>query len=101
MLKKWIGDPLSILFLEGLEVDTQLCSDKVSVEIVDRQVMKFRNKYIASVKILWKNHILKSVTWEVENNMCPDNLTLFLPLLFNVDVRIPSYFLFMKGHKYF
>ena len=69
MLKKCIGDPKSILPIEGLEVDENLSYEEVSVEILDRQVMSLRNKEVASVKVLWKNHLVEGVIGEVEANM--------------------------------
>ncbi|WMV29152.1 hypothetical protein MTR67_022537 [Solanum verrucosum] len=52
MLKKCIGDPVSILPLEGLEVDKNLSYEEVPVKILDRQVKRLRNKEVASVKVL-------------------------------------------------
>lgn len=43
-LKKCLGDPISILLLEGLEVYEYLSYENVQVEILDHQVMKLRNK---------------------------------------------------------
>ncbi|XP_049381263.1 uncharacterized protein LOC125845777 [Solanum stenotomum] len=51
MLKKCIGDPVSILPLEGLGVDENLSYEEVLVDIFDRQVKKLRNKEVASVKV--------------------------------------------------
>ncbi|KAH0720584.1 hypothetical protein KY290_005079 [Solanum tuberosum] len=50
MLKKCVGDPTYIVPLEGLEVKEYLSYEEVSVEILDRQVKKLRNKEVASVK---------------------------------------------------
>ena len=58
MLKKCIGDPVSILPLEGLGVDENLSYEEVPVEILDRQVKKLRNKEVVSVKVLWRNHLV-------------------------------------------
>ena len=58
MLKKYIGDPESIQPIEGLSVDENLSNEKVPDEILDRQVKKLRNKDVASVKVLWKNHLI-------------------------------------------
>ena len=51
MVKKCIGDPVSILPSEGLGVDENLSYEEVPVEILDLQVKKFRNKEVASVKV--------------------------------------------------
>ena len=44
MLKKCIGDQVSILPLEGFEVDANLSYKDVEVDILDRQVNSLRNK---------------------------------------------------------
>ena len=52
MLKKCIGDPESILLIEGLGVKDSLCYEEIPVQILYRQVMKLRNKEVVSVKVL-------------------------------------------------
>lgn len=69
MFKKCIGDPVSITPLEGLGVDESLSYEEVSVEILDRQVKRLRNKEISSIKILWRNHLVEGATWEDKANM--------------------------------
>ncbi|WMV18693.1 hypothetical protein MTR67_012078 [Solanum verrucosum] len=64
MLKKCIGDPVSILPLEGLGVNENLSYEEVPIEIIDRQVKMLRNKEVASVKVLWKKHLVEGATWE-------------------------------------
>ena len=44
MLKKCIGDPESILPIEGLGVKDNLSYEEVLIQIIDRQVKKLRNK---------------------------------------------------------
>ena len=44
MLNKCIGDPMSILPIEGLGVDEKLSYEEVLIDILDRQVKKMRNK---------------------------------------------------------
>ena len=46
-----------------------LSNEEVSVQILDRQVKKLRNKELVSVKVLWKNHLLEGATWEAETDM--------------------------------
>ncbi|WMV45520.1 hypothetical protein MTR67_038905, partial [Solanum verrucosum] len=69
MLKKCIGEPVSILPLEGLGVDENLSYEEVPVEILDRQVKNLTNKEVASVKVLWRNHLVEGATWEAEADM--------------------------------
>lgn len=48
----------------NLEVDANISSEEVLVEILDRQVNKFRNKEISFINVLLKNHLVGNVTWE-------------------------------------
>ena len=69
MLKKCLGDASSILPVEGLGVDENLSYEEVPVDILDRQVKRVRNKEIAIVTVLWRNHLFKDATWEVKDDM--------------------------------
>ena len=69
MLKKCIGDPESILPIEGLGYQDNLSSEEVPVQIFNRQVKKLRNTEVDSVKVLWKNHLVEGATWEAEADM--------------------------------
>ena len=59
-------DPMSIFLIEGLRVNENLSYEEVPVEILDCQVKKLRNKEIASIKVLWRNHLVEGATWKVE-----------------------------------
>ena len=52
MLKKCIGDPESILPIEGLGVKDNMSYEDALVQILNRQVKKLRNKEVASVKVV-------------------------------------------------
>ena len=69
MLKKCLGDPASILPVEGLGVGEDLSYEEIPIEILDRQVKRLRNKEITTVKVLWRNHLSKGVTLEAEADM--------------------------------
>ena len=69
MLKKCLGDFASILRVEGLGADEELSYEEVPVEILDRQVKRLRNNEIATMKVLWRNHLGEGATWEVEADM--------------------------------
>ena len=69
MLKKFLGDPTSILPVEGLGVDEDLSYEEVPVEILDRQIKRQRSKEIATVKVLWRNYLVEGATWEAEADM--------------------------------
>ncbi|WMV32792.1 hypothetical protein MTR67_026177 [Solanum verrucosum] len=69
MLKKCTGDLASIIPLEGLGVDKSLSYEEVPLEILDRLVIRLKTKEIASVKVLWRNHLVEDGTLEAEANM--------------------------------
>ncbi|XP_027772658.1 uncharacterized protein LOC114077178 [Solanum pennellii] len=58
MLKKYLGYPTSILLVEGSRVDENLSYEEVPIEISHRQVKRLRNKEVATVKVLWQNHLV-------------------------------------------
>lgn len=63
LLKKCIGDPASIVSRVGVG-DSLSFSEKVPVEVLDRQIRRLRNKEVALVKVLWRNQSIEQVTWE-------------------------------------
>ena len=69
MLKKCLGDPTSILSVEGLGVDENLFYEEVPIQILDLQMKQLRKKEVATVKVLWRNHLVKGATWEAEPDM--------------------------------
>ena len=69
MMKKCLGDPTSILAIDGLGVGEDLSYEEVPAEILDRQVKWLRNKDIATVKVLGRNHLVEGATWEAEADM--------------------------------
>ena len=62
VLKKCIGDPLSIHPIEGLGTDENLSYEKVLVEILDSQVKKFRNKEVVYVNVLRRTNLVEGET---------------------------------------
>lgn len=57
LLKKCVGDPASIVPLESVAVKDNITYEEISVEILDLQVCRFRNKEVTSVKILWRSGV--------------------------------------------
>ncbi|TMW83186.1 hypothetical protein EJD97_002549, partial [Solanum chilense] len=62
MLKKCIGDPVSVLPIDGLGVKEHLSCEEVPVGILDRHVKKIQNKKVSSVMVLWRNHLVENTT---------------------------------------
>ncbi|XP_069152657.1 uncharacterized protein [Solanum lycopersicum] len=69
MLKKCLGDPASILPIEGSGVGEDLSYEQITIEILDTQVKRLRNKDNATMKVLWRNHLVESATWDTEADM--------------------------------
>ena len=69
MFKRCIGDPESILPIEGLGVKYNLSYEEVPVQIPYRKVKKLRNKEVLSVKGLWNNQLVEDSTWEAKVDM--------------------------------
>ena len=69
MLNKCIGDPYSIISIEGLGVKDMLSYEEVLVQILNRQAKRLRNKEVVSIKVLWKNNLVEGETWKVEADM--------------------------------
>ena len=69
MVKKCIGDPVSIQPIEDLGVDVYISYEEGPIEILDRQVKKLKNRKVAFVKVLWRNRFVEGATWELEANM--------------------------------
>ena len=69
MVTKFLGDPSSILPIEGLGVSENFPYEEIPTEILDKQVKRLRKKEIAIVKVLWRNHLIDGATWESEEDM--------------------------------
>ena len=66
MLKKYHPDPSHILQPESIEIDEILTYEEKPVKLLDRTMKELRNKRIPLIKVLWRNHEIEEVTWEVE-----------------------------------
>ncbi|XP_070036944.1 uncharacterized protein [Nicotiana tomentosiformis] len=69
MLKKVVGDPSLIVPVKTIEVNEELTYEEIPIAILDRQVLKLRNKEIASMKVLWQSQRVEEATWEAEEEM--------------------------------
>ena len=62
ILKKCVGDPISIIPLEGLRIKEERSYEEIQVEVFDHQVKKLSNKEVASIKVLWTNYLVDRAT---------------------------------------
>ncbi|WMV29348.1 hypothetical protein MTR67_022733 [Solanum verrucosum] len=64
-----MGNPSLVIPTEDIGIKDSLPYEEILVQILDRQVRKFRTKEVASVKFLWRNKSVEEVTWEAEEDM--------------------------------
>lgn len=69
MLKKCLGDPASILTFKGLGVNENLSYEEVLDEILFLKVKQLRKKEVATINVLWRNHLVEGETWKAEAEM--------------------------------
>ena len=69
LLKKFLGDPASVVPLKSVVVKDSLSYEDVLVEILDLQFRRLRNKEIILVKVLWRSQSVEGATWEAEAAM--------------------------------
>ncbi|WMV08097.1 hypothetical protein MTR67_001482 [Solanum verrucosum] len=69
LLKKCVGDLASIVPLETMVVKDTLIYEDVPVEILYREVQRFRNNEVTSVKVLWRSLSIEGTTLEAEATM--------------------------------
>ena len=69
MLKKYITDPSHVLQFDLVQLKENLTYEEKPVQILDRKENELRNKKIALVRVLWRNHSVGESTWEREDEM--------------------------------
>lgn len=60
-------------------IKDNLSYEENPIQVLDRQICKFRTKNIASVKVLWRNQFVEETTWEDGEDMKKSNPHLFAP----------------------
>ncbi|WMV32314.1 hypothetical protein MTR67_025699 [Solanum verrucosum] len=69
LLKKCVGDLVSVVPLETVAVKDSLSYEDIPVEILDRQVRRLRHKEVPSVNVWWRSRSVEGATWEAEAAM--------------------------------
>ncbi|KAL5570826.1 hypothetical protein UlMin_020423 [Ulmus minor] len=67
--RKYVSDPSHVLQEAPVEIDEKLSYEERPVRILDRKKKELRNKTVALVKFLWRNHAVEEATWEREDEM--------------------------------
>ncbi|CAH9085905.1 unnamed protein product [Cuscuta epithymum] len=69
MLKRYFESPEHILVPPQVQTQPNMTYEERPVKILDREIKRLRNKEIALVKVLWRNHKIEEATWEPEDAM--------------------------------
>ena len=69
MLEKCLRDPSVIVPTKNVGIKDNLFYEGVPIQILDRQVCKFRTKEVVSVKFFRMNKFFEEATWEAEEDM--------------------------------
>ena len=86
MLRKYVEDPNHIIELEPDEIAEDLTYEEVPVQILDKKEHILRSKVIPQVKVLWRNHDVEEMTWELESEMKSR-----YPYLFDIPGTYPNF----------
>ncbi|XP_047949113.1 uncharacterized protein LOC125194943 [Salvia hispanica] len=62
-LRKYVFDPKRVIHYEEVALNSDFSYEERSQMILDRKVQILRNKSIASVNVLWRNHEYEEATW--------------------------------------
>jgi hypothetical protein len=68
-LSKHVHDPPHIVYFEPLQVHDDLKYEELPVQILDCKEQRLRTKTIPLVKVLWRNHDVEEVSWELEHDI--------------------------------
>ncbi|KAA3470631.1 DNA/RNA polymerases superfamily protein [Gossypium australe] len=63
MLRRYQSDPSHVVPIEEIKVIQDLSFKEESVQILEREVMVLRKKWISLVKVLWRNHGTEEAPW--------------------------------------
>ncbi|GAV58557.1 Chromo domain-containing protein [Cephalotus follicularis] len=69
LLRKYMANPSHVLRTEPIQVHEDLSYNEQPMDILDYKEQVMRTKTIPLVKVLWKNHDVEEVAWELEDTM--------------------------------
>ena len=68
LLKKFLGDPASVVPLKSVVVKDSLSYEDIPFEILDRQIRRLINKEVVLVKVLLRSQSLEGAILESRSN---------------------------------
>ncbi|XP_015160407.1 uncharacterized protein [Solanum tuberosum] len=68
-LRKYMSDESQVLYLDLVELGTNLSIEDEPIAILDMNVQKLRTKDIVLVKVQWKRRSIGEATWETKSDM--------------------------------
>ncbi|KAA3473701.1 receptor-like protein kinase [Gossypium australe] len=71
------SDPSHVIASSEIEIQSDMTYEEKPIRILTREVKELRNKKIPLVKVLWNRHGIEEATWEPEDSMRQQYLTLF------------------------
>ncbi|XP_021911211.1 uncharacterized protein LOC110825056 [Carica papaya] len=77
MLKRYHPGPSHIIPRDEVQVQADMTSEEVPVEIFRWTDKVLHNKTIPMVKARWQHHTLEEATWELKNEMREKYLDMF------------------------
>ena len=65
----YVKDPKHVIEIKSDEIADDLTYEEMLVRILDKKEHILRSKVIPQVKVLWQNHNMEEMTWELESEM--------------------------------
>ena len=62
ILRKYLPDPSHVLTPHTIQLGEDLTYEEEPIDIVDHQMKKLYSKEVASVKVIWRNHLEEEAT---------------------------------------
>lgn len=69
LLHPYKPDYKHVIDYEPIQIEKDLSYEEFPIQIVDRKEHVIRNKVIPYVNVIWRNHSIKEVTYELEDKM--------------------------------
>ena len=69
MLWKYLPNTSHVLDPHTIWLDEDLTYKEEPIALIDHQVKKLCSKKVASVKVIWKNHLREEAIWKAEEVM--------------------------------